>query len=244
MRFGTTFVALILSTVMVSPAALGTPTPTLAMRSAAEPAPSVVEPASAVQPTIAFPASVPAPAPVVAEPAAEAASLAPGEYVWHPERVNDRFRRHRRQHSAAAGLHLSRRDADRDDHGLHRTTRQRDAHRPLPDPREAPRALFEPVQQCADAVHAAPDLGRRRPACRPHSRSPGVAWLRPASARLRAPAVHGNAASARTVHIIDASPSAEIALAVARGELGRGTVTTLAMTGDVRRTIVGPLSGR
>jgi len=40
-----------------------------------------------------------------------------------------------------------------------------------------------------------------------------------------------------TVHIIDESPSAQVALAVARGELGRGTVTTLAMAGDVRGTL-------
>ena len=149
---------------------------------------------------------------------------------------HERTGRHRRQHSAAAGLHLPRRNADRDDHGLHRTARQRDAHRPLPDPREASGALFEPVQQCADAVHAAADLGRHRPACRPYSRSPGVAWLCPASARLRAPAVHGNPGGHDSAHHRRVAVGGDRARRRARRARPRQG-HDLAMAGDVRGTL-------
>ncbi len=35
------------------------------------------------------------------------------------------------------------------------------------------------VRRCADALHAAPHLGRRRLACRPPARLSGLAWLHP-----------------------------------------------------------------
>ena len=235
MRFGTTFVALILSTVMVSPAALGTPTPTLAA-SAAEPDPSVAEPASAVQPTMAVPSSVPAPAPVVAEPAAEAASLAPGEFVWHPERATSgpvdivvsipqqlAYIYRGETLIGMTTVSTGRRGNETPTGRFPILEKRREHYSNLYN--NAPMPFMQRLTWDGVALHAGHIPGR--PA------SHGCVRLPLDFARLLFTATQVGT----TVHIIDASPSAEIALAVARGELGRGRVTTLAMAGDARGTL-------
>ena len=235
MRFGTTFVALILSTVMVSPAALGTPTPTLAI-GPAEPAPSAETPATAMQPMAAFPAPVSSPAPVVVEPAAEAASLAPGEYVWHPERaatgpvdivvsIPQQLAYIYRGETLIGMTTVStgRRGNETPTGRFPILEKRREHYSNLYN--NAPMPFMQRLTWDGVALHAGHIPGR--PA------SHGCVRLPLDFARLLFTATQVGT----TVHIIDASPSAEIALAVARGELGRGTVTTLAMAGDVRGTL-------
>jgi len=235
MRFGTTFVALTLSTMMVSPAALSTPAPTQAVE-AAEFTPSVTVPEAPVLPTIAAPAPVPSAAPVAAAPAAEPASLAPGEFVWNPERSTSGAV------DIVVSIPLQLAYVYRGGELIATTTVStgRPGHEtptgrfPIMEKRRehysnlynnAPMPFMQRLTMGGIALHAGHIPGR--PA------SHGCVRLPLELARL----LFSVTRVGSTVHIIDTSPSAQVALHIVRGELGRGSVTTLAMAGDVRGTL-------
>jgi lipoprotein-anchoring transpeptidase ErfK/SrfK len=232
MRFGTAFVALTLSTVMVSPAALGTPTPTQAVE-ATEFTPSVTVPEAPVLPTVAAPVAVPAPAPA---PVAETASLAPGQFDWHPERSTSgavdivvsiplqlAYVYRGGELIATTTVSTGRPGHETPTGQFPIMEKHREHYSNLYN--NAPMPFMQRLTMGGVALHAGHIPGR--PA------SHGCVRLPLEFARL----LFSVTRVGSTVHIIDSSPSAQVALHIVRGELGRGSVTTLAMAGDVRGTL-------
>jgi lipoprotein-anchoring transpeptidase ErfK/SrfK len=234
MRFGATFALMMLSTVTVSAAPAGGLAPTQAVHPVIEPA---FDPSdAAAQPAAYSPAFVPTPAPAVSEPPAMSASLEPGEFVWHPERSTSG------NVEIVVSIPLQLAYIYRGDTLIGMTTvstgrrghetptgrfpimeKQREHYSNLYN--SAPMPFMQRLTWGGVALHAGQIPGR--PA------SHGCVRLPLAFARLLFTVTRVGT----NVHIIDASPSALVALSVARGELARGSTTTLAMVVDVRGTL-------
>ena len=234
MRFGATLALMLMSTVTVSAAPPGALAPTRAVHSVLEPALGSSD--AAAQPAAFSPASVPTPAPAVSEPPAMPASLEPGEFAWHPERAATG------SVEIVVSIPLQLAYIYRGDTliGMTTVSTGRPGHETptgrfpiIEKHREhysnlynnAPMPFMQRLTMGGVALHAGHIPGR--PA------SHGCVRLPLEFARL----LFSVTRVGSTVHIIDSSPSAQVALHIVRGELGRGSVTTLAMAGDVRGTL-------
>ena len=109
-------------------------------------------------------------------------ALKPGEFVWAPDVAPEGPIVVVVSLTEQRALRLSQRRPDRVHDRQHRQAGTRDADRHLHDPAEGQGSPLVQVQQRADAVPGAPDLGRR---CAARGRSAGL----PGVARLRSPAV-------------------------------------------------------
>ncbi|MGZ8283589.1 MAG: L,D-transpeptidase family protein [Allosphingosinicella sp.] len=230
MRFHAALAVLILPVVTVSAAAPGAPLATEAVVSATL-APTFAVSDAPVMPTAA--PLAPAPVPVVVEAPVAPVSLEPGEFVWHPERSTTG------PVEIVVSIPLQRAYVYRGGALIGETTVStgRPGHAtptgrfPILEKRRehysnlynnAPMPFMQRLTWGGIALHAGHIPGR--PA------SHGCVRLPLDFARQLFTVTQ----SGTTVHIIDSSPSAEVALAVVRGEPVRGTVTTLAMNGTLR----------
>ena len=100
---------------------------------------------------------------------------------------------------------------------------------------EARAAFLQPLQQCADAVHAAADLGRDRAPRRPDTGPPGLARLRPAASGIRPQPVRSDVDGRLGPHHRQVAGASE-ALAMVKGN-GNGAYT--GMGGPLEEVPVG-----
>ena len=234
MRIGAALALTMLSTMTVSAAAPGAPAATQAMTTAF--APALGDADHSPQPVAVAPAPQPQAAPVVPAPPALPASLDPGEFVWQPERATSG------PVEIVVSIPLQMAYIYRGETliGVTTVSTGRRGHEtptgqfPIMEKRRehysnlynnAPMPFMQRLTWGGVALHAGHIPG--------HPASHGCVRLPLEFARLLFTATRVGT----NVHIVDSSPTAEIALAVARGELGRGRVTTLAMNSDVRGTL-------
>jgi lipoprotein-anchoring transpeptidase ErfK/SrfK len=246
MRIKTALAVSILTTLTIAAAAPGAPAPSLAGETVTA-APQAIE-TPTTPPMAAAPAPA-APQPVIVEaPAASAApvELAPGEYDWNPERSTTgqvdvvvsipqqlAYIYRGGELIGTTTVSTGRRGHETPTGSFPILEKRREHYSNLYN--NAPMPFMQRLTWGGVALHAGHIPGR--PA------SHGCIRLPLEMARL----LFGVTRVGTTVHVLDASPSPEYALAMARGEPIRGRAITVAMNGSADLGMDGardPVCGR